>query len=650
MGPEQLAAAAYPRPVAWWSKLLHAQRSLFSPAVFRRDARPLASGTRADSLDREPTGGRWVNYASGLGGPHDRAQADEYVEGVPVDRVLADALIQYNGVGRRVIAREPEDCTRQGYELKDMDPGLAQELEAMCDGDGAESLGALRAIRESRMWARAFGGGAIIPLLDDAREPHEPIDWGGIRAVRGLLVVDRWELPVVDYGRDPREPRTFAKPRTYNLQPAYGGVSYRIHADRVIRMGGAQLPRRIMLRRQGWDGSVFDLIYAQLRAYGSSHAYAAEALSLLTQGVLKSPSLDAALETADGPAIVQNRLEAMRLAMGLFGEMAISGQEDYQIHARPLTGLGDAIKAAVDALVMVSDMPRAVLNGEMPGGLTRSSVSPELLIWYDHCASMQPEHYTPALRRILDLVLRSHEGPTGGRVPTGWSIEWNPLVQESEDQKAARRLTNAQARAADVATMVVSPAEVRAGDRELQELYGLDPVDTKLEPAVPGIEPDAPDASGLGGDVSSVAALALNGAQAQALVAIVQSVMAGEIPRDSGVAIINEMLPSSPNVGERVLASAGQGVQPTAVVGADDDATELLGALTATGESTDPVPDDLVDPRDIAERLGLKTMTVTTAMKRPPGDPRRLRWWMVLGKRRVSMREALALVGRGGEE
>jgi len=82
----------------------------------RRDARPLASGTRADSLGSGiPVGGRWVNPASGLGGPHDRSQIDQYVEGSPVDRTLADALIQYNGPGRRVVAREPQDCTREGF-------------------------------------------------------------------------------------------------------------------------------------------------------------------------------------------------------------------------------------------------------------------------------------------------------------------------------------------------------------------------------------------------------------------------------------------------------------------------------------------------------------------------------------------------------
>jgi hypothetical protein len=180
----------------------------------------------------------------------------------------------------------------------------------------------------------------------------------------------------------------------------------------------------------------------------------------------------------------------MRLAMGLFGEMAIAGDETYTVQARPLTGLGDAIKAAVDALVVVSDMPRAVLLGEMPGGLNRGAISPEMQIWYDHCASQHREHYTPPLRRILDLVFRSHEGPTRGQVPAGWSIEWRPLVQESADAKATRRATNAQARAADIASRVVSPAEVRAGDRDLQEQYGLDPAEMAEPPLDPTEEPE----------------------------------------------------------------------------------------------------------------------------------------------------------------
>lgn len=462
--------------------------------LLRRDARPLASGTRADSWGSGiPTGGRWVNPVSGLGGPHDRSQVDEYVEGSPVTRELADALIQYNGPGRRVVSREAQDCTREGYDLVGLDPAIADAMESHCDGDDETALGVLRAIREGRTWARAYGGAGIVPLVDDGRPAHEPLDRASIRAVRGLLVVDRWELPVVEYGRNPLEPQTFARPRMYQLQPAYGGISYRIHASRVIRMGGMPLPRRLVIRRQGWDGSIFDLVYAQLRAYGSSHAYAAEALSLLTQGVLQSPALDAALETEDGPAAVQDRLEAMRLAMGLFGEMAIGQDETYTIHARPLSGLGDAIKAAVDALVVVSDMPRAILLGEMPGGLNRGAISPEMQVWYDHCASQHREHYTPPLRQILDLVFRSHEGPTRGQVPQGWTIEWRPLVQESQDAKATRRATNAQARAADIASRVISPAEVRAGDRDLQEQYGLDPAAMAEAPLDPTEEPELVD-------------------------------------------------------------------------------------------------------------------------------------------------------------
>jgi phage-related protein (TIGR01555 family) len=384
-----------------------------------------------------------------------------------------------------------------------------------------------------------------------------------------LLVVDRWELPVMDYGRDPLDPATFGRPRSYQLQPAYGGVSFRIHASRVIRMGGVPLPRRLMLRRQGWDGSVFDLVYAQLRAYGSSHAYAAEALSLLTQGVLQSPGLDAALETTEGPAVVQARLEAMRLAEGIFSTMAIGEKETYTVHARPLSGIGDAIKAAVDALVVVSDMPKAVLLGEMPGGLNRGAISPEMQIWYDHCSSQHREHYTPPLRRILDLVFRSHEGPTRGQVPHGWTVEWRPLVQESADALAQRRLILAQARAADIAAMLVSPAEVRAGDRDLQEQYGLDPAALAEPPLDPTAEPQ--------------------------------------------------------------------------VVEAGDDAVELAAALAPAGPSQDEPPADLVDPRDVAERLGVSTRRVTGAMARGPQQGG-LRWWPVYGKRMVSMAEALAKV------
>lgn len=476
--------APYPPGVAWFDRLL------------RRDSRPLASGTRADAWGQGTSvGGRWQDPASGMGGAADRTQRTEFVPGYPVDRAMADALLQFQPQARRIAAQEAEDATREGYDLVQMDAGTADAIEQACEGgDTGEGLGLLGCLAEARTWARAYGGGAMVALVDDGRPYHEPIDRANIRRVRGLLSATRYDLPVVQWGSDPHEARTFGRPRVYqlNLQRGGGvGQTFRVHADRVIRLRGVPLPRHLSLQRQGWDGSVYDLVFSALRGYGVTLANVHEAVGLLNQGVLTSPALQAGLETTEGMAVFQARLQALHAGMGAYNEAALGGGETYEIHNRSLAGLDAAIKAAVDALVAAADgMPRLVLLGEVTAGFSNASDG-ELRTWYGVCASRQPRIYTPPVRRVIDLVQLSHEGPTGGRL-LPYGVDWRPIWALTETEQAARDLSRAQRRSVDIACLAASPKEVRRGDPSLIELYG--PLDQEPSPDLPGSEPVDPDA------------------------------------------------------------------------------------------------------------------------------------------------------------
>lgn len=428
---------------------------------------------RADStvlLGGQP-GGRWVDPA-GMGGALDRTQATSYEPGDPVDQWLADGLLETNPIARRLAAKEAEECTREGYDVTAVEPGLGDKIEAACDGVGG--LGLLGHLADARTWARAYGGGAMVLFVDDGRRPDQPIDRANIRRVHGIMSADRWELAVQQWGTDPNEHRTFLKPRIYQFMLHRGGPGsqvMRVHADRVVRLDGFTLPRRRSLIRQGWGGSIFDLAWAALREYGTTQVQAAEAVRLLNVGVLTSPALNAAVETTEGTQAFMTRLELMRQFSGQYGDIGLGQGETYQIANRTLSGLDAAIKAAVDALVAAADgMPRLVLLGEVTAGFSNASDG-ELRAWYDQCAARQPKIYTPALREVIDLVLLSHEGPTGGRW-VDYEIEWRPLYQMSEAERAELDLKRAQRRQLDIADRVVSPEEVRRGDPTVIDLYG----------------------------------------------------------------------------------------------------------------------------------------------------------------------------------
>jgi hypothetical protein len=191
-------------------------------------------------------------------------------------------------------------------------------------------------------------------------------------------------------------------------------------------------------------------------------------------------------------------MQALRRGAGLYNDVALGRGETYEVHNRSMAGLGVAVLALEDALIAAADgMPRLVLLGKLTAGFSNGSDG-ELRAWYDTVAARQPRHYTPAIQAVVDLVMLSHEGPTGGQ-RLSYSVEWRPLWSLSELEQAQRDLARAQRRATDLGARVVDRPEVRR-EPSVIELYGqLDP--DAPEEGPPGSEPldtdaplaDAPD-------------------------------------------------------------------------------------------------------------------------------------------------------------
>lgn len=450
--------------------------------IVRRDDRPLAAGSRCrrDSIPNRSAGG-WANANSGLGTSMDRESYTDFVPGFPRGQATIDAILQFSAMGRRIVNREPDDAKREGFDIS----GAYTPAELAAIAKVLGKLEALKRVADARRWARGFGGGAVIVNAEDGRPASQPIDWPNLRRVRALNTVDRYEIIPLVWDRDPMSPR-FGHAVVYQMSAYGGGGASRtgpIHSDRVIRFDGIDLPNRRKAATQGWGGSVIDLVWEELRNYGSSHRFAANAVGLTSQGVLQLSGLAEAIESGDFD-IVTDRLEAIRLSMGILGDLALDKDESYTFQDRTFSGLAPLLERMVSALVAATDMPRTVLLGEQPSGLNASADS-EIRAWYDHVATLQREIYTPAVLRILELVCRSAAGPTGGYWDPDTGIEWVALWQQSETEKAQTRLTRAQARVIDKNGGAVSVDEIRQ-DPDLAEHYpGLDAAAPAPEPPPP---------------------------------------------------------------------------------------------------------------------------------------------------------------------
>lgn len=464
------------------SRLSRRLRSDAAPSV---KVRQVAGGTQHPvAARRDGLGGRWQNPDTGQGGALDRHARTEFTPPANLPISSLDALIEFSGVARRIVFRESEDATRRGYDLEGFNEPAVEAIEKE-----QQRIGLLPNVAEGRAWGRAFGGGAVVMLADDGRESWEPIDFSNLRKLRALRTVDRQELQVALWDERPESSR-FSTPLVWSLNSQFGHSTF-IHRSRVVHFSGTLLPLRTRIARGGHGGSELDLVWAELRNWLTSNEYAAEAITVLSQGVFKVKGLADAIDADDISEVVA-RFEALRIGMGMLGDIAVDGEgEDYQILGRPLSGLRDALDGLTSALVAATDMPRAILLGETPGGLNSGENAGEIRSWYDHVGSLQGTIYTPAVRRILEVMLRASEGPTRGLMPPKWTIEWRPLWEPTEGEQAQTDLTNAQRRTIDKNSGAVSADEIRQ-DPDLVRLYSIDPTDPAPPPPTPAEAGGAP--------------------------------------------------------------------------------------------------------------------------------------------------------------
>ena len=105
-------------------------------------ARPIASGTKARGRV-DGIGGRWTNTSSGQGSALDRHAHTEFLPPRALDSLTVDSLLQFQAMARRVVHREPEDATREGYTITGIDEAVAREIVDAAEGSTTvEGLGA----------------------------------------------------------------------------------------------------------------------------------------------------------------------------------------------------------------------------------------------------------------------------------------------------------------------------------------------------------------------------------------------------------------------------------------------------------------------------------------------------------------------------
>jgi uncharacterized protein len=415
--------------------------------------------SRADGL---------VNVVTGLGMPgRDKSAANVFAWCPTLGPGQLDDIYRGSGIGRRVVDLPVLEMTREWFKIEgDPDDAVLGHLETMK---------ARTSIREALRWGNLYGGALIVMGLDDGvADLAEPVNTDTLRQVAFMTVYDRHQVSwtSADLYQDQTD-RRYNTPQWYTIRPYYqagaaGLEQLRVHESRTLRFCGAALPPQQRRANNGWDDSVLQAPYAELRNLVAGHQHSANLIEEWAVGVIVIKNLINLLAAKGGEDKVRQRLEIIDYCKSVLHSVLLAEGESFEKKTASIAGLPEVLDRFAQALSSSCGIPVSLLFGEPPSGLQATG---EYLQdnWYDQVKAWQEEKLQPALETLVRYEFLSKQGPTRGAEPANWKIVFNPLKQNDEKEDAGIRKTQAEVDVMYINAGVLTPEEVAmsrfGGDR-----------------------------------------------------------------------------------------------------------------------------------------------------------------------------------------
>ncbi len=228
------------------------------------------------------------------------------------------------------------------------------------------------------------------------------------------------------------------------------------------------LTNRAKMINQGWGDSVITSIYDELRNYGTAFSNTATIMQDFVNGILKIPNLSQTMASGCSDNDIMKRLDFANLSKGVTNMMVLDGDETYEKLSTNVSGISELLDRFMLSISSVTGIPITLLFGRAPAGLNATGDS-DVRNFYDMVKQYQETKLKPVLEKLTRYLMIAKQGPFQGNQPENWSIQFNPLWQNTEEQEAALRRTVAETDAIYIDRGVLDVNEVAisrfGGDR-----------------------------------------------------------------------------------------------------------------------------------------------------------------------------------------
>ena len=415
--------------------------------------------TRLDTL---------VNLMTGFGEPQDKTLYSKPDYGYHLSQIDLEIIYEQWHIAGRIVDLPPNHCTRKGWTI-----AVGPDKEEIFN-DYLKRLDFTNTTRQADIWARVYGGGAIVLSIDDDKEHSEPVDYNNIKTIKFARAVDRWELYPLEYGSE-WESDYFGVPELYTLNVPYSKFQDTIHASRIIRFEGIKLPRFREIDELYWGGSELQRCWPPLCRYETAEVSMETLLHEYEVGVWKLNNL-ANMAASGNEQKLLNRVQAATMAKSVFNAIMIDAQnEEFTRSTSSAQGLAAIITDVLaPGLSACSGIPQTLLFGDTPAGLSTDNQS-GTRNWNEAISSRQQSVYYNPIDRMTKLISLAKDGPTKGKL-VDYTITFDPLDEPTEKEKAETDNTNAKTDQVYISEGVLTPSEVRK-DRfpDKEEMENPDP-------------------------------------------------------------------------------------------------------------------------------------------------------------------------------
>lgn len=510
--------------------------------------------TKVVVTDR-PRSDAWGNRQKQLGTIRDTASSTRPQASAPLDLRDAGELYRRGPYARICNLYALWTWGALRFDITGLEPEQEKQVKDRLDELNVRSKGML-----ADEWGTAFGYSPLMIVADDTGENGESPAAMPMKPERVKRIYTLHNIPpkyiYPESIESNRELDSWRQPLVFRIQmPAIQGAgadTFSVHTSRLLDFWGLKDSQVQYTQAVSglWDGAprpFADQIYDQLRTLGSLEAGANRAALELVTGVFKlgehSVELGGGYDNATES--LQNRVNTVSQSLGVSRKAALGPGEDYTVTSLTTTGWKDLSDFGFTMLSLATGIPKALLLGEAPPGLSTDKGS-WWAQWEKTISARRDQRVLPVLLYLIECILSEQNIHADD-----WGIEFKPMAELTEADIAELRVKHTQAD-----TMLYQSGVLGAED--LRSRYMGGQYRTTLEVTEEGpidgdaflaellkMEAEAPSVGDVEAEATKQASTieTLNGAQLQSALSVLSAINEGIVAPGAAVVLLSGIVP-----------------------------------------------------------------------------------------------------------